>query len=189
MAAVTTLIVLALVAVSALYLWATYNDLVLKRNRVLEAWSGIEVQMKRRYDLVPNLVETVRGYAKHEAETLQNVTEARERAVATTGAPHLQAPAEAALGGALRGLLAVVENYPDLKANENFLSLQADLAEIEEAIEGARRYYNGATRDLNVKIEQFPSNLVAKGFGFEQADFFDLGEQRAAASQPVAVKF
>ena len=172
-----------------LYVILTYNGLVSLKNRVSEAWSDIEVQMKRRYNLIPNLVETVKGYMSHERETLESVTRARGEALANQGSPDAQARSENMLAGALKSLFALAENYPDLKANQGFLDLQDDLAEVEDKIQAARRYFNGSVRDLNVKIEQFPSNLVAQAFKFVQAGFFELDEADAAARQPVKVAF
>ncbi len=172
-----------------LYVILIYNGLVSLKNRVAEAWSDIEVQMKRRYNLIPNLIETVKGYMKHERETLESVTRLRGEALANQGSPNEQARSENMLAGALKSLFALAENYPDLKANQGFLDLQDDLAEAEDKIQAARRYYNGSVRDLNVKIEQFPSNLVAQAFKYVQADFFELDEADAAARQPVKVAF
>ncbi len=172
-----------------LYVMLTYNGLVSLKNRVSEAWSDIEVQMKRRYNLIPNLVETVKGYMSHERETLESVTRARGEAMANQGSPDAQARSENMLAGALKSLFALAENYPDLKANQGFLDLQDDLAEVEDKIQAARRYFNGSVRDLNVKIEQFPSNLVAQAFKFVQAGFFELDQADAAARQPVKVAF
>ena len=172
-----------------LYVILTYNGLVSLKTQVAEAWSDIEVQMKRRYNLIPNLVETVKGYMSHERETLESVTRARGEAMANQGTPGAQARSENMLAGALKSLFALAENYPDLKANQGFLDLQDDLAEVEDKIQAARRYYNGSVRDLNVKIEQFPSNLVAQAFKFVQAGFFELDEADAAARQPVQVAF
>ncbi len=172
-----------------LYVIVTYNGLVSLKNRVSEAWSDIEVQMKRRYNLIPNLIETVKGYMSHERETLESVTRARGEALANQGSPDAQARSENMLAGALKSLFALAENYPDLKANQGFLDLQDDLAEVEDKIQAARRYFNGSVRDLNVKIEQFPSNLVAQAFKFVKAGFFELDEADAAARQPVKVAF
>ncbi len=172
-----------------LYVILTYNGLVSLKNRVSEAWSDIEVQMKRRYNLIPNLIETVKGYMSHERETLESVTRARGEALANQGSPDAQARSENMLAGALKSLFALAENYPDLKANQGFLDLQDDLAEVEDKIQAARRYFNGSVRDLNVKIEQFPSNLVARAFKFALAGFFELDEADAAARQPVKVAF
>jgi LemA protein len=182
-------ILLGLLAAVVLYVIVTYNALVSLRVRVSEAWSDIEVQMKRRYNLIPNLVETVKGYAGHEKGTLESVTKARAEAMANQGRPADQAKSENLLAGALKSLFALSENYPDLKANQNFLDLQNDLSEVEDKIQAARRYYNGSVRDLNVKIDQFPSNLVAGAFKFITADFFELDEADAEARQPVKVEF
>ncbi|MEJ8572406.1 LemA family protein [Microbaculum marinum] len=183
-------IVLALIVIAALYAVVIYNSLVSLRTRVSEAWSDIQVQMKRRYDLIPNLVETVKGYARHEAGTLEAVVEARNRAMADDGSPAHQAETENMLQHALKNLFALAEAYPDLKANQNFAQLQSDLTETEDMINRSRRFYNGSVRDLNIRIEQFPSNIVAAQFGFEKREFFELDEAEAeAASRPVAVSF
>ena len=166
-----------------LYVILIYNGLVSLKNRVAEAWSDIEVQMKRRYNLIPNLIETVKGYMKHERETLESVTRLRGEALANQGSPNEQARSENMLAGALKSLFALAENYPDLKANQGFLDLQRDLAEAEDKIQAARRYYNGSVRDLNVKIEQFPSNLVAQAFKFAQADFFEAKPRMAKTKE------
>lgn len=175
--------------IAALYGVVIYNRLVKLRNRVLEAWSDIEVQMKRRYDLIPNLVETVKGYAAHEQDTLEKVIEARNIAMNDHGNPEHQAASENMLTGALKSLFALSEDYPDLKANAQFLKLQNDLAETEDLIQKARRYYNGSVRDLNILIEQFPSNVVAGIVDYETAEYFEISETEAAARNPVSVKF
>lgn len=185
----TLYIVLGLAAAVVLYVIITYNGLVSLRVRVNEAWSGIQVHMKERYNLIPNLIETVKGYTKHEAETLEKVTRARAEAFETQGSPHQQAGAENMLSSALKSLFALAENYPDLKANQSFIELQGELSRIEEKIQNARRYYNGVVRDNNTKIDQFPSNLVAGSMNFQKAEFFELDEADAAARQPVDVKF
>ncbi len=168
------LIVLVVLAVVLLgWAVALYNGLVRKRNMVEEGWSGIEVQLKRRANLIPNLVETVKGYAGHEKDVLEKVTELRGQSL-KGGPPAQRGPVESALGGALGRLLAVAEAYPDLKANQNFLGLQDSLAEVEEQIQLARRYYNGSVRDLNIQVQSFPGNLVASRFGFKEAEFFEL---------------
>lgn len=183
-------IVLGLIVLAVLYAIVTYNSLVSLRTRAEEAWSDIQVQMKRRYDLIPNLVETVKGYAKHEAGTLEAVVEARNRAMADTGGPVHQARTEGILQQALKNLFALAESYPDLKANQNFMQLQADLTDTENRINMSRRFYNGSVRDLNVKIDQFPSNLVAQQFNFAKGEFFELDEAEAdAAAKPVPVSF
>lgn len=182
-------IVLGLAALIAGYVWLTYNSLVNLVNRAREAWSDIQVQMKRRYDLVPNLVETVKGYASQEREVLERVTRARAEAMANTGPASSQAESENFLTGALKSLFALSEAYPDLKSNQNFLALQNELSEIEDHIQKSRRFYNGNVRSLNTKIQQFPSNLVAGQFKFEAWEFFELDEADAAARQPVQVEF
>lgn len=182
-------ILLGLGVIVGLYVIVTYNALVSLRVRVNEAWSDIEVQMKRRYNLIPNLVETVKGYAKHEAGTLEAVTRARAEAMANQGSPQEQAKSEDFLTGALKSLFALAESYPELKANENFLGLQDDLRAVEEAIQASRRYYNGSVRDNNTKIDQFPSNLVANWFKFIKAEFFELEESDSEARRPVEVSF
>ena len=185
-----TLIVIAIVVVVALYGVRLYNAFVAMKARVEEAWSDIQVQMKRRYDLIPNLVETVKGYAAHERETLEAVVAARNKAVATNGSPEEQAAADRALTGALGKLMLVVEAYPELKADQNFRALQDELTQTEDLIKGARRFYNGAVRELNVAVDQFPSNLVAGVFKFGKAQYFELDEdEKVAASKPVPVSF
>lgn len=179
-------ILVALVALVAFYAIGIYNRLVKLKNLVAEAWSGIDVQLKKRYDLIPNLVETVKGYATHEKETFENVTRARAAAQQATTVEGQQA-AENALKGSLVNLMAVAERYPDLKANTNFLDLQQQLAEVEGNIERSRRYYNGTVRDQNTLIESFPSNIVANSFSFTQSAFFELEDQ--AEKQAPSVKF
>ncbi len=179
----------AAVVVVALVVYAmlVYNRLVRSRQLAAEGWSGIDVQLKRRADLVPNLVETVRGYAVHESELLARVTELRNQARA---APAGDAAARGAIEGMLSAtigrLVAVAENYPDLKANRNFLQLQEQLAGVESEIQLARRYYNGTVRDLNVLVESFPSNLVASSFGFAKREFFETGDEHDRAVPNVA---
>lgn len=171
-----------------IFLWAVvaYNGFVRLMKRAEEAWSDIGVQLKRRYDLIPNLVNTVKGYAAHEAGTFDRVTEARTRAMnASTTKEH--AEAENMLSGALKSLFAVSENYPDLKANQNFLELQRELSDTENKIQAARRFYNGNVRDLNIKAKSFPSNIIASVFNFSEREFFELEEE--AAKNPVDVKF
>ena len=167
--------------------WAvfSYNNLIRLQNRVKEAWADIEVQLKRRYDLIPNLVESVKGYAKHESGVFEKVTEARARAMGASSGKE-KAGAENMLSGALKSLFAVAENYPQLKANENFGKLQDELSDTENKIQAARRFYNTNTRDLNTSIETFPSNVMARMFNFSKAEFFDA---EPAAEQPVNVKF
>ena len=182
------IIVLIIVGLLALYLWALYNSLVRAKMQVSESWSGIDVQLKRRTDLIPNLVETVKGYAKHEREVFEKVTQARASLLKAQNVKEAQ-EADNLLTGALKSLFAVSENYPDLKANQNFLELQRELTDAEDKIQAARRFYNGNVRDMNTLIESFPSNLVAGAFGFKQSEFFELDESESAARQPVAVKF
>ena len=180
--------VLIIVAVLVIWVIAMYNGLVSLVNRTKEAWADIDVQLKRRYDLIPNLIESVKGYAAHESGVLQKVTEARTQAM-QAGSIQEKQVAENALSSTLKSLFAVSESYPDLKANQNFLSLQAELSDTENKIQAARRFYNGNVRDLNTKLEVFPSNVIAGMFKFTKQEFFDLGEADAAAREPVAVKF
>jgi len=170
--------------VAGIVLWAVvlFNSLVRKRNMVEEAWSGIDVQLKRRDDLIPNLVSTVKGYAAHEQGTLEDVVRLRGQAQQAQGVGEI-AHTQELLGAALGKLFALAENYPDLKANTTFLQLQSALQEIEEQAQLARRYYNGAVRDLNIAVDAFPSNLIAQRFGFIKAEFFEL-ENAAERSVP-----
>jgi len=168
-------IVLGIVVLLFLWIVGTYNGLVRLKNRTKEAWADIDVQLKRRYDLIPNLVEIVKGYAAHEKEVFEKVTEARSRAM---GAETMKERAEAEniLSDTLKTLFAVSEAYPDLKASANFLELQRELADTEDKIQAARRFYNGNVRDLNIKIESFPSNLIASARGFQKMEPFELAE-------------
>ena len=169
------MIALAIVAVVVIYAIVIYNGLVRARQMKEEAWSGIDVQLKRRADLIPNLIETVKGYAQHERAALEEVTALRARAQSLPRDDVAgRAQVEGMLGQALGRLLAVAEAYPDLKANENFMQLQTTLETLESEIQMSRRYYNGAARDLNIKVESFPSNLVAGTFGFKQAEYFEI---------------
>jgi LemA protein len=181
-----SLIVLGLVALALVYAVSVYNRLVSKRNLSEEGFSGIDVQLKRRYDLIPNLVETVKGYTKHEAETLEKVTEWRARAQGATNLDE-RFKAEAGLSQALATVFAVSESYPELKANTNFVDLQNKLAEIEDQIQLSRRYYNGTVRDLNTLIEMFPSNVIANMFHFEKKPFFEI--ENAAEREVQKVSF
>lgn len=182
----TIYIILGIIGFLILVFVFIYNSLVAKRNRIEEAWSDIEVQMKRRYDLIPNVLETVKGYAAYERGVLESVTKARTQAMgAKTADEH--AKAENMLSSTLKTLFAVAENYPDLKANANFLDLQRELADTENKIQSARRFYNGNVRDYNTAIQSFPTNLIAGTFGFTAREFFDLEEE--AAREPVRVKF
>jgi LemA protein len=168
-------ITLAIIAAIALYAVFIYNSLVKSRQMTEEAWSGIDVQLKRRADLIPNLIETVKGYAAHEKTTFEEVIAMRNRAQAVpAGDVEGRAAAEGMLGQALGKLFALAEAYPELKANENFLELQRSLETIEGELQMSRRYYNGAARDLNVKVESVPSNLVARNFGFVKAPYFEI---------------
>ncbi len=178
--------VVVLVVVFGIYI---YNSLVKSKVRVDEAWSDITVQLKRRYDLIPNLVNTVKGYASHEKTVFENVTEARSNAMNAQG-PKEQAKAENMFSETLKSLFAVAENYPDLKANENFKHLQEELVDTEDKIQAARRFYNGSARDLNIKIKTFPNILFAGMLGFSEREFFEVEEGEAeAVSKPTEVKF
>lgn len=189
-------ILLIVIAVVAIWAIAAYNKFIKLIQRTKEAWADIDVQLKRRYDLIPNLVETVKGYASHERETLDNVTQARAQATQTHIDPSNITPeqiaamagAESALSGALSRLLAVAENYPDLKANTNFLELQRELSDTENKIQAARRFYNGNVRDLNIAIQSFPSNVIAGMFSFKSEEFFEL-EEGSEEKEPVKVSF
>ncbi len=180
------IIALVVLVVGGLLVMSMYNKLVSLKNKVLEAWSGIDVQLKKRYDLIPNLVNTVKGYASHESGTLEKVIQARNQAMAagSGGSINDQVQAENALSGTLKSLFALSESYPDLKANTSFLALQNSLAEIEETLQNARRYYNALVRDNNTAVESFPSNLIANNFHFEKFDFFEI-ENDAERSNPV----
>jgi LemA protein len=175
-------VLLGVAVVALLWVIISYNKLVSFRNRTDEAWSDIDVQLKRRYDLIPNLLETVKGYASHESETFQKVTEARTAAMSAeqSGDAAKSAQAENMLSGALKSLFAVTENYPDLKANENFLELQKELSDTENKIQASRRFYNGNVRDMNTAVQSFPTNVIAGMFGFGSREFFEIedGAQR-----------
>lgn len=179
--------VIVIIAILILATVAVYNGLVRSRVRVDEAWSDINVQTKRRYDLIPNLVNTVQGYAKHEKSVFEDVTEARSAAMGATGIAQ-KAQAENQLAGTLKSLFAVAENYPDLKANENFKQLQDELVDTEDKIQAARRFYNGSVRDYNIKLQVFPTSLMAGMLGFTARDFFEADDQ-PQADKPVEVKF
>lgn len=182
-------IILGIIVVIGLFVWATYNGLVTLRIRVDEAWSDITVQLKRRLDLIPNLVEAVKGYAKHEKGVFEAVTEARANALSAQGVKETAA-AENQFEGALKSLFAVAEAYPDLKASNNFQHLQEELVDTEDKIQASRRFYNGGVRDLNTKIQTFPANIIASIFKFVSRDFFELGEsEQKLAEKPVDVKF
>ena len=182
-----TYIILGIIAVLVIWFVAGYNGFVRFINHAKEAWADIDVQLKRRYDLIPNLVSTVKGYATHESTAFEKVTQARATAMgAKTVGEH--ATAEKMLGAAVTGLFGIAEAYPDLKANVNFLELQRELSDTENKIQAARRFYNGNVRDLNTKIQQFPGNIIAGIFSFKQMEFFDL-EENDVAKNPVEVKF
>ncbi|MDT7548945.1 MAG: LemA protein [Actinomycetota bacterium] len=180
-------VALAVVVLFSLAVIVSYNRFVRQRNLVQESWRQIDVELKRRHDLIPNLVETVKGYAAHERTVLQNVVEARTAAVDAGGGVAAQAKAEAQLAGSLRGLFAVAENYPDLKASGPFLQLQAQLAETEDRIAAGRRFYNGNVRALNTRVEAFPSSVIASTFHFVKAEYFEVDEPDVR--DPVAVDF
>ena len=183
-----TLTWIIVIVVAAIIFWivATYNRLISLKNRAAEGWSDIDVQLKRRYDLIPNLMETVKGYAKHEEGVFSKVTEARTRAMGAQGIEE-KGKAENMLTGALKSLFAVAESYPDLKASANFAKLQDELADTENKIQAARRFYNGMVRDLNTLIETFPANIVANMFKFAKREFFEI--ENEAEKQNVKVEF
>ncbi len=181
-----TIIILVVVVAVVLWVVASFNGLVVLKNRAKEAWADIDVQLKRRYDLIPNLVETVKGYATHERELFEKVTQARANAMNAQGA-QAKAGAENMLSSTLKSLFAVSENYPDLKASTNFLALQNELTDTEDKIQAARRFYNTNVRDLNIKIETFPTNILANSFGFKEMELFQTANE--AEREPVQVKF
>ncbi|MEK7144059.1 MAG: LemA family protein [Patescibacteria group bacterium] len=181
-----TNVIIAVVAIVILWIILTYNGLIRRRYRVREAWSDIDVQLKRRYDLIPNLVETVKGYMTHERTVFEKVTEARTKAMGA-GTKEEKLGAENVLSGTLKTLFAVSENYPDLKANANFLDLQRELADTENKIQASRRFYNGNVMELNTKIEIFPTNLIAGVLGFNKEEFFGLESE--IEKEPVKVSF
>lgn len=184
----TFYIILGILVLLALVVVLYYNGFVAKVNRAKEAWADIDVQLKRRYDLIPNLMETVKGYAAHERATFESVTAARANAMnAQTVGEHAQA--ENMLTGALKSLFAVAEAYPDLKANENFLELQRELSDTENKIMAARRFYNSTVQELNTSIESFPGNVIASSFNFSQMELFELSDADSAAREPVKVSF
>jgi LemA protein len=184
----STLIVLAVIVVVVLWAITVYNGLVTMRQRVNQAFADIDVQLRQRHDLVPNLVETVKGYAAHERGTLDDVVKARNAAVAAQG-PAQQAAAENMLSGALRQLFALSEAYPDLKASANFQQLQAELTDLENKIAASRRFFNNAVQEYNAGIQRFPAALFASSFGFAQKDYFDLGADRQTETAAPQVKF
>ena len=180
-----TTVILIILGVIIFWIVLVYNSLITLRNRTKEAWSDIDVQLKRRYDLIPNLVETVKGYATHERELFEKVTQARTMAMNAKGIEE-KGRAENVLSGTLKTLFAVAENYPQLKASENFLKLQDELSDTENKIQAARRFYNGNARDFNIKQEVFPANLIAKTFGFKKVEFFEIEK---AEKEPIKVEF
>jgi LemA protein len=186
----TLLIILGVVAIAGIYLWVSYNSLVTLKVRVDEAWSDITIQLKRRADLIPNLIETVRGYATHEREVFESVTKARAATISPEALSHpaKAAQAEGALQGALKSLFAVSEAYPQLVASTNFLELQKELTDTEDKVMASRRFFNGGVRELNTKIQQFPTNLFARSLGFVSREFFEV-ENPAAIQEPPTVKF
>jgi LemA protein len=179
-------VLLAIPVIVILWLVGTFNGLIRLRNRVSEAWSDIDVQLKRRHDLIPNLIETVKGYAKHEEGVFSRVTEARARAMQATS-PQDLGKAENMLTGALKSLFAVAENYPELKASENFAKLQDELSDTENKIQAARRFYNGQVRDFNTRLQVFPTNMIGNTMGFKPTEFFEI-DQEAERKTP-EVKF
>lgn len=181
-------IILGILALILIWGIASYNGFIKLINQAKEAWADIDVQLKRRYDLIPNLVNTVKGYTTHESSTFEKITEARSMAM-QAGTLEEKAGAESVLTGALKSLFAVAEAYPDLKANTNFLELQRELSDTENKIQAARRFYNGNVKDLNTEVQSVPSNIIASLFKFEQMEFFELEESESAAKQPVEVKF
>ena len=186
------LVFLGVIAVIAIWLWLTYNGLVKSNIRVDEAWSDITVQLKRRFDLIPNLISTVKGYAKHEKEVFESVTKARSNVLNAAEAGNIEetAKAENQFASALKSLFAVAEAYPDLKANENFKHLQEELVDTEDKIQAARRFYNGSVRDLNEKTKTVPYNFFAGMFGIKSRQFFEVAEAEASAiAQPTKVEF
>jgi len=193
----TSLVVLGIVALILLWGIFLYNRFVSLTNNSKEAWADIDTQLKRRYDLIPNLIETVKGYAAHEKQTFDEVVEARAKATSlqfdvskvTPEQIHAFEGAEVGLSSALGKLLAVAENYPDLKANQNFLDLQRELSDTENKIQAARRFYNSNVRDLKTALQQFPGNIIGNMFGFKGMEFFELGAEDQVAKNPVAVKF
>ena len=184
---VPVLIVVGVILLIGIYLWATYNSLVQLKIRVDEAWSGITVQLKRRADLIPNLIETVKGYAAHEKAVFENVTRARAETLQAHG-PAEAGAAENHMQQALKSIFAVAEAYPQLQASQNFLQLQAELVDTEDKIQASRRFYNGGVRELNTKIKVFPNNLFARGLGFTEREFFEVADT-GAISEPPRVQF
>lgn len=184
---VPVLIVVAVVVIAGIYLWATYNSLVSLGTRVDEAWSGIDVQLKRRADLIPNVIETVKGYAAHEKGVFEEVTQARAETLGATG-PAEAGAAENHMQQALKSIFAVAEAYPQLQASQNFLQLQSELVDTENKIQASRRFYNGGVREYNTKIQVFPNTLFARGMGFTEREFFEV-EDVASISEPPRIQF
>lgn len=184
---IAILVAVGVVLILGIYLWATYNSLVTLRVRVDEAWSDITVQLKRRADLIPTLVETVKGYAAHEKQVFESVTQARAETISAEG-PAQASVAEGHMQSALKSIFAVAEAYPQLQASQNFLQLQGELVDSENKIQAARRFFNGGVRELNTKIQVFPNNVFAKMFGFANREFFEV-EDVAAISEPPRIQF
>jgi len=183
-------IIIGILVLVVVYVVIAYNALVRGRNQTTEAWSDIETHLKRRHDLIPNLVETVKGYAKHESTTLENVVAARNAAISQSGGPESQAAAENALSKTLKSIFALSESYPDLKANQNFIGLQREITDTEDKIQASRRFYNSVVLTFNNRIQTFPSNVIAGMFNFKKAAFFELDEaEKAAVYQAPQVKF
>ena len=181
-------VILGVIVLALLWAIFTYNRFISLVNRTKEAWADIDVQLKRRYDLIPNLVSTVKGYAAHEQSAFEKVTAARSAAMGASGMAQ-KGQAENMLAGALKSIFAIAEAYPDLKANTNFLELQRELSDTENKVQAARRFYNGNVRDLNTMVETFPASIIAGMFKFAKMEFFELGEGDAAAKEPVKVSF
>jgi LemA protein len=184
---IPVLIIVALVAIVGIYFWATYNSLVTLKVRVDEAWSDITIQLKRRADLIPNLIESVKGYAAHEKSVFESVTRARAESLSAQS-PADAAAAENHMQAALKSIFAVAEAYPQLQASQNFLQLQAELVDTEDKVQASRRFYNGGVREFNTKLQVFPNNLIAKNLGFSQRDFFEVTDS-AAIAEPPRVQF
>ncbi|MDB5258938.1 MAG: rane protein [Candidatus Taylorbacteria bacterium] len=181
-------IILAAIVVVLIWIVHSYNSLVSRRNRAKESWADIDVQLKRRYDLIPNLINAVKGYAAHESEAFEKVTQARAAAMGA-GTLAEKGQAEAGLSGTLKSIFAIAEAYPELKANQNFLALQSELTETEDKIQASRRFYNSSVRDLNTATQSFPGNIVSGVFNFASMEFYQLNAADSAAAQPVGVKF
>ncbi|MFT2815686.1 LemA family protein [Leifsonia sp. A12D58] len=184
---IPVIIIVALIVIAGIYLWATYNSLVTLNVRVDEAWSDITVQLKRRADLIPNLIETVKGYATHERGVFENVTKARAETLSAQG-PADASVAENHMQSALKSIFAVAEAYPQLQASQNYLQLQAELVDTEDKIQASRRFYNGGVRELNTKLKVFPNNIFARNLGFSERDFFEVADS-AAIAEPPRVQF